>query len=441
MTMKKTLALLAIIVTFLILQGCGGQQSPQESDREQAANDSPVSEEEVLFNPGDFEDPSVCGGCHGEIHQAWSGSMHAAAWTNELYQPDYLLAAQETDGATDVFCGECHAPVAVRVGQLPPVDGSEFDDTSRQGVSCDFCHTVSEVKEPVNVQSISEPGRLKRGPRGDTVSPAHDTVFSELHTDPAFCGACHNVRHPTSGTMVIDTYDDWLDGPYAEEGITCQNCHMTPTPGVGKNPGKSATIGDAQERDHVATHFFVGGSSWTLNRRGYEEHAQMAEENLRSAAELSLDGQVTANGLELTVTAENVGAGHAIPTGVTYIRKMWLELTVENEQGEVVYVSGHTDDDNHVDPDAVFYRKLFIDGDGNQTSKSWLAEGIGYDRRIPAGGSDSETYIIDAVGSSYTATVRLLYRTTTQEALNNHLSEEDLEIESVEMAKETIVIN
>jgi|GEM_PF-5267226 hypothetical protein len=32
---------------------------------------------------------------------------------------------------------------------------------------------------------------------------------------------------------------------------------------------------------------------------------------------------------------------------------------------------------NHIDHEAVFYRKLFIDAQGNETSKSWLAEEIG----------------------------------------------------------------
>jgi len=73
------------------------------------------------------------------------------------------------------------------------------------------------------------------------------------------------------------------------------------------------------------------------------EHAAMAEENLRAAATLAL---TTGEGLELTATITNVGAGHSIPTGVTYIRQMWLEVTVTNERGELVYVSGHPDADN-----------------------------------------------------------------------------------------------
>lgn len=437
---KKTGLIVLFFMAALLVSGCLGGSPPAAEPQPPQAEEPAEPAEANRFAAGDFQNPSGCGSCHAEIYQAWLGSMHAAAWTNVLYQPDYLRAFEETDGATDIFCGECHAPVAVRTGQLPPVDGSAFDAVSTMGVSCDYCHTVSEVIEPVNVMANSAPGQVKRGPRGDTQSPAHQTAFSELHTQSEFCGACHNVRHPFSGATVIDTYDDWLAGPYAEEGIRCQDCHMTPGPGVGKNPGKSSIMGNAKDRDHIATHFFVGGSSWMLSLNGFEEHARMAEENLKSAATMDLAGEMTANGLDLTVTVNNVGAGHKIPTGVTYIRKMWLEVTVENEKGETVFVSGHADADNNIDPDAVFFRKLFVDADGQLTSKSWLAEGIGYDRRIPAKGSDSETYSINAEGSSYTATVRLLYRSTTQAAADMHFAGQDMDVPSIEMAKATITI-
>lgn len=392
----------------------------------------------ALLKPGDFQDPAGCGACHTEIYRAWSGSKHADSWAGELFQPDFQQALAETDGAVGAFCGECHAPIAFRVGQLPPFDGSSFDAVSKRGISCDFCHTVSEVTETFNTGNISAPGLVKRGPRGDTVSPAHKTMYSQLHTDAKFCGACHNVRHPESEVLIIDTFDDWLAGPYAAEGITCQNCHMTPGPGVGKNPGRSSIIGNAKEREHIATHYFVGGSSWQFSRRGFEEHALKAEENLRAAARLDLEGRQTADGLELTVNVTNVGAGHKIPTGVTYIREMWLEVVVLNEQGETVFRSGYTDLQNNVDPNAVFFRKLFRDKEGNLTNKSWLAQEIGFDRRIPPRGTETETYRILAHGQRFTATVRLLYRSTSQAAVSAHLPNQGLLVPSVEMAKAEI---
>ncbi len=396
-------------------------------------------DEKNTFEEGAFESPDRCLSCHQEIHSQWSGSMHRFAWENAFYQPDYLQASRETEGFTDVFCGECHAPIARRTQQLPPPDGSRFDDISKKGVSCDYCHTVREVVEPVNVQTLSEPGRVKRGPRGDGNSPYHDVEFSEIHTDPAFCGACHNVVHPTSGATVIDTYDDWKQGPYAEQGIRCQDCHMTPGPGVEKNPGKSSFMGE--ERDHVATHFFPGGSAFFHDRAGNSDKAELARKMLDAAAEIEAETKTGEDGTELLVRVKNIGAGHKIPTGVTYIRKIWLEVTAYNEAGEAVYASGHPVDGNHIDPDTVFYRKTFRDADGNPTQKSWLADGIYYDRRIAPMEHDEQRFVLpsDPDDGIAALTVRLLYRSMSQEAANGWDIGE-ITVPSIEMARKELEI-
>lgn len=435
-------AALAMAAGFFLASNDSGYRRADASQPAGAA-DASLSAAEIdeinTFEAGSFENPDNCRACHQEIHAAWSESKHRFAWEDPFYQPDYLQASHETDGFTDVFCGECHSPVGRRTGQLPPPDGSQFDETAKKGVSCDFCHTVEAVVEPVNVKNISEPGNVKRGPRGDGESPYHEVEFSEIHTDPAFCGACHNVVHPTSGTPVIDTYDDWKEGPYAADGIRCQDCHMTPGPGVTQNPGKSSFMG--KDRDHVATHFFPGGSVFFQEREGNEEQAAIAKQMLEAAAELETEITATDDGHELLVRVKNVGAGHKIPTGVTYIRKIWLEVTAANESGEVVYQSGHALEDNHIDPDTVFYRKLFRDADGNVTPKSWLAEEIAYDRRVPPMGHDEQTFTIPVNGDGkHDITVRLLYRTMSQEAAEK-LDIDDIEVPSIEMTKAEVSIN
>jgi hypothetical protein len=399
-----------------------------------------ITADPALFEPGAFENPDRCAGCHREIYDAWAKSKHRFAWEDPFYQPDYLKASKETEGFTDIFCGECHSPVSVRTGQLPPPDGKLFDEISKQGVSCDYCHTVKEIIEPVNVRTLSDPGKIKRGPRGDGRSPYHAVQFSEIHTDPAFCGACHNVVHPTSGAVVIDTYDDWKQGPYAAEGIRCQDCHMTPGPGVEKNPGKSSQMGKA--REHVATHAFPGGSVFFHERAGNQHEAQIARRMLEAAAEIEAEGIVTPNGLKILARVKNVGAGHKIPTGVTYLRKMWLEVTAVDGSGTEIYKSGHVMEDNSIDPDTVFYRKVFKDADGNMTPKSWIAKEIAYDRRIPAKGHDEQVFEIplSGSGSNIHVTVRLMYRSMTQEAANA-MNIDGLVVPSLEMAKTEVHIN
>ena len=397
-----------------------------------------------LFEPGSFEDPKVCSTCHRDIYNEWSKSMHAYAWEDKWYQPDYLLAHQQTDGATDLLCGACHAPVAARTGLLPPADGSQFDATSRRGISCDFCHTVSGVGQMVHLGQVSEPGILKRGPRGDGRSLYHEVESTEIHTKADFCGSCHMVIHPETGTHIIDTWDDWKNNEYGKQGIRCQDCHMTPTPGVSKRPGRAALMG--KKRENLAFHGFIGGSSYVQDELGHLEQAEMSREFLRAAAQVELANKIIDDGtLELTVNVHNLGAGHKIPTGTTYIRIMWLQVEVIDSNGKMVYSSGQVDDKNHVDPNAVYFRVLFKNAEGHLTGKSWQAHGIGYDRRIPAKGMDSETYRIPLPGKgNYQVTTRLMYRSMTQDSLDEIYRRTGLvlpPVVSVEMAAAQTNVN
>lgn len=428
-------ALVLSLVSAALLIGCGSLVASNEPVPDAPAAESanpvespapPAAAAEVetqpatpqMFKPGSFEDPKVCSTCHSAIYEEWSKSKHAYAWTDPWYQPDFMLAHDQTDGATDLLCGACHAPIAVRTGLLPPADGSKFDETSRRGISCDFCHTVSGVDQMFNMGHISEPGTAKIGPRGDGKSLYHEVKNTGIHEKADFCGSCHMFIHPTTGTHIIDTWEDWKNNDYGKQNITCQDCHMTPTPGVAKAPGRAALMG--KERDNIAFHGFVGGSSYAQDHLGNKEQAELARERLRAAAEVKVADQVNPDGtLELTVDVYNKGAGHKIPTGTSYIRKMWLQVEVADQAGKVVFRSGQVDGNNHVDPNAAFFRLLFRDADGNLTSKSWLAHGIGYDRRIPAKGKDTEVYRIPLPGKGeYKVTTRLMYRSITQESLD-----------------------
>ena len=212
---------------------------------------------------------------------------------------------------------------------------------------------------------------------------------------------------------------------------------MTPTPGISPTSGRASLMG--KRRDNLAYHGFVGGSSYVQDAMGNSKQAEMARDYLKSAAVVKLADQVTDDGtLELTVEVHNVGAGHKIPTGTTYIRIMWLQVDVVDSTGKSVYRSGHVDTKNHVDPEAVFFRVLFKDADGNLTGKSWRAHGIGYDRRIPAKGMDSETYRIPLPDKGeYQVTTRLMYRSFTQKTIDEVLARTGVAlppVESVEMA-------
>lgn len=444
--MKRIVVLALAASPFFVFAGCSfhkasSDQVPAAVQGKPAAEPAPAEappEKAQLFEPGSFEDPKVCSTCHSKIYEQWSRSMHAYAWENRWYKEDYQKAHKETEGATDMLCGACHAPIAAKTGMFPTFDGSNFDQTAKRGISCDFCHTVTGVEKLHNMGHVSTPGEVKRANRGDGRSLYHKVEFSDIHTKAEFCGSCHNVIHPANGVAIIDTYEDWKNNDYGRQGVRCQDCHMVPSLRE-KNPGHAAGMGIY--RDHVAFHGFVGGSSYIQEALGNKEQARRSRELLKSAATLELAPQVKEDGtLELTVDVHNVGAGHKIPTGVTYIRKMWLQVEVLDEAGKKVYSSGHIQDDNRVDPNAAFFRLLFRDAKGQLTGKSWRAQGIGYDRRIPAKGKEREIYRIPLPAKGkYTVNTRLMYRSFSQETLDS-FPQAPPPIENVEMAKATVPV-
>jgi len=162
------------------------------------------------------------------------------------------------------------------LGEIPPVDGSNLSEIAKMGVQCDFCHSVSASAGIGNAQYVLSSNGTKRGPFEDSISPFHESEYSELHTKSEFCGMCHDVFHPVNGLPLETPHTEWKNGPYSKEGVQCQDCHMTP--GITHyeaNPGTAATGGP--NRDHIYTHYTVGGNAFLTDVFGDDGHREAAE--------------------------------------------------------------------------------------------------------------------------------------------------------------------
>ncbi|MHB0866722.1 MAG: multiheme c-type cytochrome [Thermoleophilia bacterium] len=384
----------------------------------------------------EFTEPATCGGCHGEIMAQWQGSMHSNSFTDSFYQSVHRQASAETSGAIDAFCTGCHTPIGTFSGEVPPLEGPQISNISKSGVQCDFCHTVTGNMGTGDFRFQFAPSKIKRGPFSDAVSPFHQTAYSDLHTRSDFCGMCHDANHPENKLPLEATFTEWQNSPYAAEGIQCQDCHMTPGPGVTKpNPGTAAFGGPY--RPHIYTHFFVGGNATQL---ASPTHQKLAEEQLRAAAEISISksGAVTPGATAaLTVTVTNTGAGHYLPTGLTEVREMWLEVVVTDATGKDIFHSGSVNDRGEVDLKAVMYNTTFTDKDGQPTHKPWLADKLLYDRRIPPRGSDAADYsfMVPAEASlPLRAQATLHYRTAPQAYVDEVMGDESFPLPIIDMA-------
>jgi hypothetical protein len=310
--------------------------------------------------------------------------MHDQAAIDPLYLYELALADEQTDGQVGPFCLKCHSPIGDLLGETTAPtgkgDGSALSEIAKEGVTCDFCHTVSgkTADWPGNSSFESDPGLVKRGPYRDSTSPGHDTAYSELHTTSEFCGMCHDVNHPVNGLALEATYTEWAEGEWANLGIQCQDCHMTPEPGHGQpEPGVAATFGP--EREQVWEMSFTGPNAVFGD-------TEDAEALLKKAAQLELTIEGAGSGsvqsgdeLSALVKVKNVGAGHYLPTGLTDVRRMWLEVRAEASGKEPVVLG------------TVEYRTIFADASGNHEDVPvWFAESVYSDRRIPPAGIANE---------------------------------------------------
>jgi cytochrome c554/c'-like protein len=190
----------------------------------------------------DFVSNSKCANCHAILRSQLDSSMHAYAYSDPLYQKEVLLASEDTNGQTDEFCSRCHTPIGVVSGEVPPIDGSMISDVASEGVQCDFCHTVSESAGIGDGGFVSSPGDVKWGSLDDAPSAFHGSEFNGLYMEAEYCGMCHNVNSPFNDLPLDDTYTSWSESSYAEEGVVCQDCHMSP--GITHfeaAPGRSAS--------------------------------------------------------------------------------------------------------------------------------------------------------------------------------------------------------
>jgi len=360
----------------------------------------------------DFEHPEVCGECHTEIYDQWKGSMHSNAWHDPVFQALWQLGNKETHGLTEKLCAGCHTAIGTVSEEILQKDDNgnyEISEIAQKGVQCDLCHTVKaatypEVKglEPHNGTLLIEPGKVKRGPFKDSKSDHHESAYSELHTQAEFCANCHHVFHPVNGFPIERTYDEWKNSVYAQNGIVCQDCHMATVEDAikvaqtlkkVKRPGKAAENGP--EREHIYSHHFVGANFTIPALLGSTKHADIARKRLQSAARLEIippEEIIIGRMGTVKIKVVNIGAGHNLPTSLTEVRQMWLEVRVTDADGRQLLHSGWLDKKHNIDPEAVIFHAAARDEHDHYTVKPWEVVRFEYNHTIPPKGSATEKY-------------------------------------------------
>jgi nitrate/TMAO reductase-like tetraheme cytochrome c subunit len=267
----------------------------------------------------DYERPAVCASCHDDIYQQWTQAMMSQAYTHHWDEIEYFeLAVKHAEKEAFVAgvkagCNGCHAPVSYLAGDVPPPRPEE-NSRANESVSCDLCHTITgfEGDTPYNFNWISEPGRLKQGPKPGLVSPHHDTVENDFLKSGDFCGTCHNEMSGY-GVWVKSTHLEWQEGPYHDQGVQCQDCHM---------PKAMARTAKMAEPAMVAQHLFHGAHDPGKLNGAIEMRMNPLER------EVEYDATAVIN-----VQLFNGKCGHKVPSGSVEDRIMWLHVTAIDSEG------------------------------------------------------------------------------------------------------------
>ncbi len=221
------------------------------------------------------------------------------------YGPGYRLDFPQSEGN----CAACHTPAA-SVNSLVTTDPRGLKGPGAEGVPCDFCHKVIDVRldSATGLPAPNTPGVLsmefRRPHQGhqffagpfDDVAPGEDT-FAPVQRESRFCAPCHFGIF--WDTVVYNSYGEWLDSPYSLPGLgkTCQDCHMPTTGAVYcARPDKGGISRDAST---IFSHRMPGAADIDLLR-----HA------------LSLDVAAARDRGRITIRAiiTNDRTGHHVPT-------------------------------------------------------------------------------------------------------------------------------
>ena len=241
-----------------------------------------------------------CNACHGSVHDKWSGSSHANAWNDPIFQEAMASVGNAT------ACRACHLPLANQHPKLaagyrdrdlsrPDLQPNPLWDATlmREGVTCAACH----VRDGEVI-----------GARAVTGAPHPVSVSAELQKSE-LCATCHQLTWPEAKGAVYDTYGEWSRTPYAAAGVQCQGCHMVPAP-AGSIGGRFAA-----EPSHAFEASLDRGLSVFIDL---------------PAAELQR-GEPFA----VSVRLQNSGAGHMIPTGSPY-KLLLASVEIIGADGKVI---------------------------------------------------------------------------------------------------------
>ena len=441
-----------------------------------------------------------CGsaGCHKDIYDEWAPSAHRYAAMDPLFRSVQKRMGEQKGSEATRYCGGCHDPISLFSGSKNLFKKELTNPMGyNEGVSCVTCHAIKEADVKGNAAYVIDPperylGELRTGVASRLLSDFLIRAYPEQHVEsfqrplyktPEYCGTCHKqfideTLNDIGWVQLQNQYDNWRKSRWNHPGdptetVECRECHMPLTassdPAQGDALDYNRTPDDGKHRSHrfLATNQLMPK---LLDLPGAEEHTRLTEQWIRGEYEIpeiadkwtsgpvvpvevvAPDTVAPGEEVEVRVMMTNNKAGHHFPTGPLDMIQAWVELRVEDEDGNVLFTSGTVDDDHFVDPGSFAFKGEPVDQYGNLIDMHNLWEMVGsrYSRTLFPGFSDQARYRVSVPARTGDAAptlrvhARLQYRKVNQAFFNallpDSLGWETAPITTVEADEKRIVV-
>ncbi len=412
--------------------------------------------------PEKFIDAARCANCHTDAHPQWRQSAHANSFREPFYQKNVKDLTAEKGIEFTRHCEACHNPIALFSGVLnnkPRFKNRPFDD---DGVTCMVCHSIESVNgRGIGGYVMAEPALLET-PDGkrtldvtdqqilDNVPDHKRAMVKDLIKRPEFCAACHKSQVPrelndykflrafaVGDELQTSSFSKESPHPfYVRNKETCNTCHMK------QEPTKYFDV-SAKRKGTIASHRWAAANTAIPSFYGYKEQLDEVEKSLKDdklgvdifALHRQRSGSTreeliapanrqnfTIKGTD-TITADvvvtNKNIGHSFPPELRDFYEAYVEFTVEDSAGKVLYKSGFVKRDGDLDEKAHCYKTYLVKADGsyNDVHQIWKTRVIAQNLAIQSGRSDLARYRFLIPGNltgQIKLTAKLQYRRFTR---------------------------
>ena len=409
----------------------------------------------AFIDPKDFPTAAYCGHCHQAAHQQWRESVHSNSNRVPYYLRNVNLLAAEKGIAFTRHCEGCHDPIALVSGALTD-KSPRTRPYDQDGVTCMTCHSIQSVDTRgtgsyvmgIPAVLLDENGQPIHRAVTDAEILAHldrhsAAVMKPFYRTSEFCSACHKAALPHAlndykWQRAISLYDEWQNASFAKQSplpfykkdvvSTCETCHMQREP-LGKLPDPGS------KHEQLASHRWLGANTLIPQIYHFDEQAKRVVEFLQNAvfnvdifaietepitnagaprpasgtwdaaqpaqpkliAPLGLvDYDLTpGQRVVVSVVIQNKGIAHSHVPEQRDMYESWVDFTVKNAAGKVIYESGAIQPkDKELDPAAHSFTNRLINKQGgiNALHQVWDNRVVAYNNTIQSGRSQLIRY-------------------------------------------------